>query len=181
MDEIMRTLEEHRELLEILGYELNLKNKNYMIFFNNIQIIRNNKMLGNIYIKEENLKWLKENKVTLANERIECIRLNSDPRKNTRVVFHVTILDNNFRCNCYNLEKRNYIALENKKIKIKKHTDYIKIEVRDKELKPKYIVNYPDRDNKSSKIDTEINNIFGFNVINNIENYYKNKTKQLKK
>lgn len=180
MEEIIRMLKEHRELLRILGYDLNIKGENIQLT-NNIQIIRNNEMIGNIYFKEENLYWLREKKALLANDKIENIRLSSNPNKNIRIVFHVTILDNKFRCNCYNLVKRNYIALENKKIKFKKHTDYIKIEVKDNELKPKYIINYPDRENKSQEIDNEINRILGFNVIDNIENYYKDKAKILKK
>ena len=159
MEDIIKTLNEIKNMLKMLGYEIDLHD-NEIPLYKHILITR--------------LYWLNENGELLANENINGIRFNQIPKKNVKTVINITINDDKFKCNCYNLIKKNYVGLENKKIKLKFHPEYMNITLKD----DNFIIYYPNRLDTSNKHSDQLNKIFGFDIISNIESYYeKNKTK----
>lgn len=175
LEEFVHSLEEHNKLLKILGYHLDVI-PNTVPLHEEIKIYKDDKIVGTLTHKDKNMYWLKEKKEVLANENISAMRFSQIPKYNKKPVFHLVVNDGKFRMNCYNIFNKNYIAFENKKIKIKKFADFIKIEVRNEEEKIKYTVFYPDRTDSNEDYNQEINKIFGHDVIGDIESYY-NKAK----
>lgn len=176
MEDIIKTLNEIKNMLKMLGYEIDLQD-NEIPLYKHILVTRDSKKAGSIIIKEKNLYWLNENGELLANENINGIRFNQIPKKNVKTVINVIINDRHFRCNCYNLVKRNYVGIENKKIKLKYHPEYMNITIKDEN----YIIYYPNRLDTSNEYSDKLNKIFGYDVISNIESYYANNKTKVKR
>lgn len=176
MEDIIKTLNEIKNMLKMLGYEMNIQD-NEVPLHKQIAIFRDSKNIGSVIIDNKNLYWLNENNETLVNENLEKMRFNSIPKKNVKTVINVIINDRHFRCNCYNLVKRNYVGIENKKIKLKYHPEYMNITIKDEN----YIIYYPNRLDTSNEHSDQLNKIFGYDVISNIESYYANNKTKVKR
>lgn len=179
MEELCRSLKEHKQLLEILGYRLDIDD-NVIPLHNTIKIYKDTKIVGSLTHKDKNMYWLKEKNEVLANENINNMRFSQVPKYNKKPVFHLILDDAKFRCSCYNIFNKNYIAIENKKIRIKKFKDFIKIEMKNNE-KIEFAVYYPDRVDNNLEYTDRINATLGNNAIDNIESYYSNKKIKVKK
>jgi len=176
MEDIIKTLNEIKNMLKMLGYEIDLHD-NEIPLYKHILITRDSMKAGSIIIKDKNLYWLNENGELLANEKINGIRFNQIPKKNVKTVINITINDDKFKCNCYNLIKKNYVGLENKKIKLKFHPEYMNITLKE----DNFTIYYPNRLDTSNKHSDKLNNIFGYDVISSIESYYANNKTKVKK
>ena len=167
LEEIARSLDEHEQMLKMLGYRLDII-RGTIPLHENIAIYRDEKEVGVLTHKDKNMYWLREKGEVLANENINNMRFSQVPKYNKKAVFHLIINDGKLKINCYNIFNKNYIALENEKFKFKKFKDFIKIEV----IEDKFNILYPNRIDNNEEYTTTVNKIFGYDVISNIESYY---------
>lgn len=173
LEQIAYSLEEHKLLLKMLGYKLDVLSGSIPLH-EDILIYKDDKEVGTLTHKDKNMYWLKEKNEILANENIDNMRFSQVPKYNKKPVFHLILNDGKLKINCYNIFNKNYIAFENNKFKLKKFKDFIKIEVKD----DRFNILYPNRVDTNEEYTTKVNKIFGYDVISSIESYYeKNKVK----
>ena len=171
IEDIEKCLNQHMELLKMVGYST--IGEEYALSMFELGIIKNDKVVGRISMKRENLSWLKNDKKILANENYDNAL--EDETVFGTYMFHTVINDEKFKCDCYNIIGKDFIAFKNNKITIEKATDFSKIKYDDNNTK--FIVNYPDRKDNDEFYNNIINNSFGYDVIENIESYYNDNIK----
>ena len=152
MEDIILTLNEHKLLLDRLGYSLNIDDNNIEF---NYYIFKNNIIVGNLTIWNINIDELRRNYIEIANDDID---FNEDLRNNVKTIFHTLIIDDNRVFNNYNLpinKDRNYIGLSDDIFGITKYVNdnHIKLfPIMDEEVVPILgsIINFIDETNEKN-------------------------------
>lgn len=100
MEKLYKIINMQKELLEILGYNLDLK-ENEIPLFNGIDIKKNDKIVGSLNILNKNMYYLDKNGYYIGN-KTKHTRYSRDKEKNMHTMCHVRIDDGNMYFDCFN-------------------------------------------------------------------------------
>ncbi|MBO5183043.1 MAG: hypothetical protein J6B64_01460 [Bacilli bacterium] len=101
MNEILETLDGHKNLLELLGYTLDLK-KGEIPLYKPANILSNGKVVGKLSIERLNLYYLKKDEKYVGNMDLNCMCFGKDKEKNTKTMVHIILNDKKVNIDCYN-------------------------------------------------------------------------------
>lgn len=100
MEKLLSIVESQRELLNFIGYDIDLK-KGEIPLFEDINIKKGNINVGTFDIKKYNLYYL-DNDGYLIGNIIKNPRYSRDKEKNMHIMCHIKIKDEKNKFDCYN-------------------------------------------------------------------------------
>ncbi len=196
--EILETLMEHKKLLELLGYTLDLKTGE-IPFYKSVNILSNDKVIGTLSIERTNLYFLKKDKKIVVNMDLNSIYFGKDKEKNTKTMFHTIIKDKKVNIDCYNgvvdckndfsnrflgLQGKNFwvtmrngmidhIGYNDSKISFKIDVLYLGIGIQTSD-ENMYVNNLTELKETFNDVNDKFNNIVGNNLLENLINAVNN-------
>ena len=133
MNLIEITLNEHKKMLEQLGYKVDLTVKD-IINYRRVEIFKNDIVIGDIAFENKNMFYLYRDNRIVGNRDLSKINFNKRKIKNTRSMIHLRLHDYDLRFNGYNQlisEERPFIAItDNETYKVTKNISDDKIEIK---------------------------------------------------
>ena len=142
MDIKLLTLKEHVDLLNSLGYDIDLPIEDLIIKneeYRKANIYYKDKGVGNIGLEERNLYYLYRDDRFIGNIDLNNINFSKRKNKNIRTLVHIRLFHGKLSLNCFNMlysigrsdsDDRTFISLsDNEKIIISKYMDDDNIEV----------------------------------------------------
>ena len=142
MDIKLLTLKEHIDLLNSLGYDIDLPIEDLIVKdeeYRKANIYYKDKGVGNIGLEERNLYYLYRDDRFIGNIDLNNINFSKRKNKNIRTLVHTRLFHGKLSLNCFNMlysigrsdsDDRTFISLsDNEKIIISKYMDDDNIEV----------------------------------------------------
>ncbi len=176
MQELLDVLYKHIELIELLGYKLDLK-KGELPIFSPANILKDNKKVGTLFLERVNLYYLNLDRKFLGNMNLKDMKFSRKKEKNERIMFHTIIKDKNIDIDCYNaiLQDENIQLLgkdinvsndciqylsDKSQLYVYKHSNGVTVSYNDNSID---ISNYDEI--KNTEIIKNINSIIGNNAL----------------
>ncbi len=143
MDAKLLILYEHRDLLESLGYNIEMPIIDLVAKtdegYRKSNIKYGEKSVGTIGLEERNLYYLYRDERFVGNRDLSTINFNKNKRKNIRTLVHLRLFHNDLKINCFNMlhsigksdsEDRTFICISDcKNVMISKYLNNNSIDI----------------------------------------------------